>query len=115
MGSEKFDLLIHFNSERNKWNGQEFMGIVELEQLFQDMEGRFFIKESEFPNTVMVEVEKNPLEAYRLLLKSPTKVVSRAMYIESTVETCGNQITEQPLILSDQKPVQGINLWYAAT
>jgi len=97
MGDEKFDLLIHFDSNRNKWNGQELLGILELEQLFQDMEGRFLIKESEFVNTVMVEVEKNPLEAYRLLLKSPTKVVSRAMYIESTVKTCGNQITERAI------------------
>jgi tRNA acetyltransferase TAN1 len=95
MGSEKFDLLIHFDSNRNKWNGQELMGIVELEQLLQNRGVRFFIKESEFPHTVMVEVENNRLETYHFLLDAPTKVISRAMYIESTVETCGNQITEQ--------------------
>ena len=95
MGSEKFDLLIHFDSNRNRWNGQELMGILELEKLLQNRGVDFFIKESEFPNTVMVEMENNPLETYHFLRESPTKIISRAIYIESTVETCGNQITER--------------------
>jgi tRNA acetyltransferase TAN1 len=95
MRSEKFDLLIHFDSNRNKWNGQELMGILELQQILQKTGKKFFIKESEFPHTVMVEVESNPLETYHFLSESPAKIISRAMYIESTVETCGNQITQQ--------------------
>lgn len=95
MRSEKFDLLIHFDSNRNKWNGQELMGILELQHVLQRTGKRFFIKESEFPHTVMVEVENNPLETYHFLCEAPTKVISRAIFIESTVETCGNQITQQ--------------------
>ena len=95
MRSEKFDLLIHFDSNRNRWNGQELMGILELEKLLQNRGVDFFIKESEFPNTVMVEMENNPLETYHFLHDAPTKVISRAMYIESTVKTCGTHITER--------------------
>ena len=94
MRGEKFDLLIDFNGSRNKWNGQELLGIVELQQVLRKTGKRFFIKESEFPHTVMVEVENDPLEIYRFLREISCDVISRAMYIESTVETCGNQITQ---------------------
>jgi tRNA acetyltransferase TAN1 len=95
MKDEMFDLLIHFDSKKNTWNGDELLGILELQEILQKTGKKFLIKESEFPNTVMVEIENNPLETYHFLHDAPTKVISRAMYIESTVKTCGNHITER--------------------
>lgn len=107
MRGEKFDLLINFDSNRNKWNGQELLGILELEELLDKTGLKFFIMESESPHTVMVEIGSNPLEAFHSLIKTPTKVISRAMFIESTVETCGNLITERAVKSIESKASPG--------
>ncbi|MEN6329376.1 MAG: THUMP domain-containing protein [Methanobacteriaceae archaeon] len=107
MRGEKFDLLIHFDSNRNKWDGQELLGIVELQKLLKKSGAEFFIKESEFPHMVMVEVENDALETFHFLLKAPAKVISRAMFIESAVATCGNQITDRAVKCIGKKASPG--------
>ncbi|MDP3066632.1 MAG: hypothetical protein Q8N08_07835 [Methanobacteriaceae archaeon] len=41
-------MLVYFDEQKNKWNGEDLLGIMELEKLLQETGSSFYIKESPF-------------------------------------------------------------------
>lgn len=107
MLNEKFEMLVYFDEKKNKWNGEDLLGIMELEKLLQETGSSFYIKESPFKDLVLVELEKNPIKTFQTMAKTPTKVINRVTFVETTVETSSTSITETTLKFIESKAISG--------
>lgn len=61
------------------------------------------IKESEFPNVVLIDLNMNPLKAVKILANYPTTVISKVVPIECVVRTRLDIILEKVISLADDK------------
>jgi tRNA acetyltransferase TAN1 len=99
--------LITLQGKEDANTGVELMGIEEIEMALQNDEKVLNIKESNFPNVVLIDLAMEPLDAVKLLENAQTTVISKIVLIESVVRTRLDIITEKILDLAGNRIVSG--------
>lgn len=87
--------------------GEELLGTEEIARALQNYEVVLNIKESNFPNVILLDLSLEPLEALKILENSPTTVISKIVPIESVVRTRLNSILEKVVNLAGDKVTPG--------
>lgn len=101
--TETFNLLVTLQGQKDENVGAELLGIEEIELALQDHEKMLSIKESEFPNVVLIDLIMDPLEAVKILAAYPTTVISKVVPIETVVRTRLDIILEKLISLASDK------------
>ena len=83
------------------------MGIEEIEMALQNDEKVFNIKDSNFPNVILIDLTMEPLDAVKLLDDAQTTVISKVVLIENVVRTRLDIILEKILDLANNRIVSG--------
>lgn len=83
------------------------MGIEEIEMALQNDEKVFNIKDSNFPNVILIDLAMEPLDAVKLLDDAQTTVISKVVLIENVVRTRLDIILEKILDLANNRIVSG--------
>jgi len=87
--------------------GEELLGTEEITMALQNYEVELNIKESNFPNVILLDLSLTPLEALKILENSPTTVISKIVPIESVVRTRLDSILEKVVNLAGDKVTPG--------
>lgn len=87
--------------------GEELLGTEEITMALQNYEVELNIKESNFPNVILLDLSLTPLEALKILENSPTTVISKIVPIESVVRTRLDSILEKVTNLAGEKVTSG--------
>jgi len=87
--------------------GEELVGIEEIELILQKYESVLNIKESNFPNVILIDLNMDPLEAVKIIANTPTTVISKVVPIESVVRTNLEGILEKVVSLAGDKVSSG--------
>ena len=83
------------------------MGIEEIEMALQYDEKVLNIKESNFPNVIIIDLAMEPLDAVKLLEDAQTTVISKVVLIEDVVRTRLDIILEKIRDLANNRIVSG--------
>lgn len=83
--------------------GEELVGIEEIELALSSYEPVLYIKESQYPNVVLVELTMDPEEAVSILGEAPTTVVSKVVPIDVVVKTRMDAVLEKVLVIAREK------------
>jgi tRNA acetyltransferase TAN1 len=83
------------------------LGIEEIEMALQYDEKVLNIKESNFPNVILIDLAMEPLDAVKLLEDAQTTVISKVVLIENVVRTRLDIILEKILDLASNRIVSG--------
>lgn len=83
--------------------GEELVGIEEIELALSSYEPVLYIKESQYPNVILVELTMNPEEAVAILNEAPTTVISKVVPIDVVVKTRRDTILERVLLTAREK------------
>ena len=83
------------------------MGIEEIDQALQNYEIVLNIKESNFPNVILLDLSLGTQEALKLLENAPTTVISKIVPIETVVRTRLDSILEKVANLASDKVTSG--------
>ncbi len=98
-----FNLLVTLQGHKDARAGEELVGIEEIELALSSYEPVLYIKESQYPNVVLVELTMDPEEAVTILNEAPTTVISKAVPIDLVVKTRMGIILEQVLVIAREK------------
>ena len=98
-----FNLLVTLQGHKDAHAGEELIGIEEIELALSSYEPVLYIKESQYPNVVLVELTMDPEEAVAILGEAPTTVVSKAVPIDAVVKTRMDSIWERALLIAREK------------
>ncbi len=79
-------MIVIFEDDDEELN-EELLGIEEIEHALENINIKFYIKESVCSNVVLVEFGKNYLEAAKKLMNTTSKKISRAIPINIVVKT----------------------------
>lgn len=101
--NENFDLLLALKRYKSQYESEEFLVIEEIESTLSNEVKSFYIKESEFYNTVLVELESDPLETALKLQNTSINDLSQIVPIEEVVRTRPEYITEKVITRSREK------------
>ena len=90
--ANSFVLLIEFKEDEKLNNGinrilPEIKGIEEIETAMNNTDARFYIRESEFYDTVTVDLDMEPVKAIKQLRKTPTVAIEKAVPLDSVVSS----------------------------
>ena len=96
-----------FNEYDNDELDDELLGIKEIKHILDNIKIRFYIKESECADVVLVEFGNNSIEAAIKLMTIPTKRISRAIPINIVVKTNFETIINKVKDLSCEKTNSG--------
>lgn len=111
MPTEHFDLLVTFRDDGNFKKGsgenEELSGIEEIIRVLKGENGLVYVKESEFPTVVMVELKMDPVYAALKLKQAPTRVISQTLPVNEVVRTETSFILEKVLELARSKVAEG--------
>jgi tRNA acetyltransferase TAN1 len=113
MVERNFDLVITFNENQNGLVENELLGINEIESVLEDF--NIYIKESEYFNVAMVELENNPLNAIDKLKNANTKSLTKAVPIESVVKSNTQEIEKEVIKSINLKANKGDSLLLSVT
>ncbi|MGB7969676.1 MAG: THUMP domain-containing protein [Methanobacterium sp.] len=83
------------------------MGIEEIDMALQNDEKVLNIKESNFPNVILIDLAMEPLDAVKLLENAQTTVISKVVLIEDVVRTRLDIILEKIIDLATKRIVPG--------
>jgi tRNA acetyltransferase TAN1 len=83
--------------------GEELVGIEEIELALSSYEPVLYIKESQYPNVILVELTMDPEEAVAILNEAPTTVISKVVPIDVVVKTRRDTILERVLLTAREK------------
>ena len=83
--------------------GEELVGIEEIELALSSYEPVLYIKESQYPNVILVELTMDPKEAVAILKEAPTTVISKGVPIDVVVKTRMDSILERVLLIAEEK------------
>ena len=106
---DDFVLLVKFKDDRKfeesgiKGINPEVKGIEEIETTLNSINIWFYITESEFYNTVTVELDVNPAKAINHLSESPTVAIERVVPLDSVVSSPLERVIETILKLASLK------------
>lgn len=98
-----FNLLVTLQGHKDAHAGEELVGIEEIELALSSYEPVLYIKESQYPNVVLVELTMDPEEAVTILSEAPTTVVSKVVPIDVVVKTRMDSIWERVLLIAREK------------
>ena len=98
-----FNLLVTLQGHKDAHAGEELVGIEEIELALSSYEPVLYIKESQYPNVVLVELTMDPEEAVAILSEAPTTVVSKVVPIDVVVKTRMDSIWERVLLTAREK------------
>lgn len=98
-----FNLLVTLQGHKDAHAGEELVGIEEIELALSSYEPVLYIKESQYPNVVLVELTMDPEEAVAILMEAPTTVVSKVVPIDIVVKTRIDTILEKLLVIAKEK------------
>ena len=87
--------------------GEELVGTEEIELALKNYEGVLNIKESYFPNVILIDLIMDPLEAVKIIANVPTTVISKVVPIETVVRTKLDSILEKVVNLAGNKVSSG--------
>ena len=73
----------------------------------KDQEKVLNIKESKFPNVLLIDLAMEPLDAVKLIRNAPTTVISKVVLIEKVVRTRLDSILEKVIDLAGDRVVPG--------
>ena len=73
----------------------------------KDQEKVLNIKESKFPNVLLIDLAMEPLDAVKLIGNAPTTVISKVVLIEKVVRTRLDSILEKVIDLAGDRVVSG--------
>ena len=73
----------------------------------KDQEKVLNIKESKFPNVLLIDLAMEPLDAVKLIRNAPTTVISKVVLIEKVVRTRLDSILEKVIDLAGDRVVSG--------
>jgi tRNA acetyltransferase TAN1 len=105
--TETFNLLITLQGHKDENVGEELLGTEEIELILQNYETMVNIKESNFPNVILIDLIMDPLEAVKIIANSPTTVISKVVPIETVVRTKLDSILEKVVNLAGDKVSSG--------
>ncbi len=75
----------------------------EIELALSSYEPVLYIKESQYPNVILVELTMDPEEAVAILKDAPTTVISKVIPIDFVVKTQMDAILEKTWALAREK------------
>ncbi|MGB9937158.1 MAG: THUMP domain-containing protein [Methanobacterium sp.] len=102
-----FNLLVTLQGHKDSQTGEELLGIEELELALSSYEPFLYIKESHYPNVILVELTMDPEEAVMILNEAPTTVVSKVIPIDIVTRTQIDAILEKVLKIANEKMSSG--------
>lgn len=103
--TETFNLLVTLKGQKDENSGEELMGIEEIEKALEGNENVLNVKESKFPNVVLIDLSIEPLDAVKMIGNSPTTVISKVVLIESVVRTRLDSILKNVITLAGDRVV----------
>ncbi len=98
-----FNLLVTLQGHKDTRAGEELVGIEEIELALSSYEPVLYIKESQFPNVILVELTMDPEEAVTILNEAPTTVISKVVPVDVVVKTRMSIILEKVLVIAREK------------
>ena len=98
-----FNLLVTIQGHKDSYIGEELIGIEEIELALSSYEPVLYIKESQYPNVILVELTMDPDEAVAILKEAPTTVISKVIPIDEVVKTNMDSILEKAWAISREK------------
>ena len=98
-----FNLLVTLRGHKDAHAGEELVGIEEIELALSSYEPVLYIKESQYPNVILVELTMDPEEAVAILNEAPTTVISKVVPIDVVVKTRRDTILERVLLTAKEK------------
>lgn len=98
-----FNLLVTIQGHKDHYIGEELIGIEEIELALSSYEPILYIKESQYPNVVLVELTMDPEEAVAILREAPTTVISKVIPIDTVVKTQMDAILEKTWAIAREK------------
>jgi tRNA acetyltransferase TAN1 len=104
--TEQFNLLVTFKADENFEEVTE-LGIEEIVKVLEKDDFSFYVKESEFPGVVMVELKEDPVYAALKLKQASTRTISQVMLINEVVRTSVKLILEEVLELAESRMAEG--------
>jgi tRNA acetyltransferase TAN1 len=105
--TEIFNLLVTLKGQKDENSGEEVVGTEEIEMSLIDNEKVLNIKDSKFPNVILIELNMEPLDAVKILENSQTTVISKVVPIETVVRTRMDSILEKVNDLAGDKVTSG--------
>ncbi|MGZ7068770.1 MAG: THUMP domain-containing protein, partial [Methanobacterium sp.] len=90
-----FNLLVTIQGHKDHDTGEELIGIEEIELALSSYEPVLYIKESHYPNVILVELTMDPEEAVAILKEAPTTVINKVVPIDTVVKTQMDSILEK--------------------
>jgi tRNA acetyltransferase TAN1 len=103
--TETFNLLVTLKGQKDDNSGEELMGIEEIEKALEGNEKVLNVKESKFPNVVLIDLSMEPLDAVKMIGVAPTTVISKVVLIERVVRTRLDSILEKVNTLAGDRVV----------
>ena len=101
--NDGFNLLVTLTGHKDSYAGEELIGIEEIELALSSYEPVLYIKESQYPNVILVELTMDPEEAVAILKEAPTTVISKVIPIDYVVQTQMDAILEKTWAIAKEK------------
>ncbi|GAB4311146.1 MAG: THUMP domain-containing protein [Methanobacteriaceae archaeon] len=101
--TQNFNFLVTLKGHKSEVAGEEVLGIEEIELELKKNEPILNIKDSEFPNVLLIDLSMDPMKALEILKKSNTTVISKMVIIDEVVRTRASLIKEKVLQIASQK------------
>ena len=105
--TETFNLLITLQGQKDENAGVELVGTEEIEMALLNYKGELNIKESNFPNVILIDLSIDPSEAVEIIKNTPTTVISKVVPIEKVVRTRLDSILDKVVNLAESKVTSG--------
>ncbi|MGZ7048113.1 MAG: THUMP domain-containing protein [Methanobacterium sp.] len=102
-----FNLLVTIQGHKDHDTGEELIGIEEIELALSSYEPVLYIKESHYPNVILVELTMDPEEAVAILKEAPTTVINKVVPIDTVVKTQIDSILEKSWVIAREKMSSG--------
>ncbi|MDI6643490.1 MAG: THUMP domain-containing protein [Methanobacteriaceae archaeon] len=105
--TKNFNFLVTLKGHKSEVAGEEVLGIEEIELELKKYEPMLNIKDSEFPNVLLIDLSMDTRKALEILKNSTTTVISKIVIIDEVVRTRPNIIKEKVLQIARTKIKSG--------
>jgi tRNA acetyltransferase TAN1 len=107
MNTEKFDLIVRLEEENKPQEYYEEIVVEQIEDKLKNYDSRYFIKESEYFNIFMVELDENELQTAVKIAHASQPNKLEMIPIESVVPTKPEIILQRIINISKEKILDG--------
>lgn len=95
-------MVVMFDYRDYEDGEDELLGIEELEQILENLTPELYIKETKSSDVVLVELGTDSVAVANKISKTPTKIISRVVPINTVVGTSPNTIIKKIKELSSE-------------